>query len=225
MSVFAGLLPPTYKEEVIQWIKEDCPKTDIGGFVVGNKVESASLYCKSSTVLSGVPFVNVVLEYCSLSVDWLFEEGTFIDVEGNGKVKVAIVHGPARNILLAERVSLNILSRASGVALASRKAFDIKNAKGWHGYVAGTRKTTPGFSNVEKYSLLVGGASTHRLDLSQMVMLKDNHIWSAGNITNAVHKARSVAGFSAKIEVLLHTCMRLRVERCNDSFQFVQKHL
>jgi len=67
--------------------------------------------------------------------------------------------------------------------------------------VAGTRKTTPGFRLVEKYGLLVGGASTHRLDLSQMVMLKDNHIWSTGSIEAAVKKARGVSGFSQKIEV------------------------
>lgn len=63
------------------------------------------------------------------------------------------------------------------------------------------RKTTPGFRTVEKYSLIVGGIATHRLDLSQMVMLKDNHIWSTGSITNAVKKARQAAGFSSKIEV------------------------
>eukprot|EP00968_Pinguiococcus_pyrenoidosus_P021847 scaffold2930_cov244-Pinguiococcus_pyrenoidosus.AAC.14 len=68
-----------------------------------------------------------------------------------------------------------------------------------HGSVAGTRKTTPGFRIVEKYALLVGGGATHRLDLSQMVMLKDNHIWSAGSITDAVKVARSAAGFSAKV--------------------------
>jgi nicotinate-nucleotide pyrophosphorylase (carboxylating) len=67
--------------------------------------------------------------------------------------------------------------------------------------VAGTRKTTPGFRNVEKYALIVGGIATHRLDLSQMVMLKDNHIWSAGSITEAVKRARLAAGFSTKIEV------------------------
>ena len=55
---------------------------------------------------------------------------------------------------------------------------------------------------VEKYALLVGGIHTHRMDLSQMVMLKDNHIWSAGNIATAVQKARSVAGFSMRIEVI-----------------------
>ena len=211
MSYFGELLPPTFKDEVIQWLKDDCPKTDVGGFVVGSKTESATLYCKSSTVLAGVPFVNVVLEYCNLTVRWLIAEGMPIEVDSAGKVVVAVVSGDARNILLAERLSLNILSRASGVASASRRAVAIKQAKGWHGYVAGTRKTTPGFATVEKYALLVGGASTHRLDLSQMVMLKDNHIWSAGNITNAVHKARQAAGFSAKIEVtpsskLFHCC-------------------
>lgn len=56
-------------------------------------------------------------------------------------------------------------------------------AGGWHGEVAGTRKTTPGFRLVEKYAMLVGGASTHRHDLSGMVMLKDNHIWASGSIT------------------------------------------
>ncbi len=56
-------------------------------------------------------------------------------------------------------------------------------------------------SGVEKYAMLVGGAATHRHDLSQMVMLKDNHIWSTGSITNAVKKARSACGFSSKIEV------------------------
>ena len=83
----------------------------------------------------------------------------------------------------------------------ARKAASIAADNSWGGYVAGTRKTTPGFRIVEKYSLIVGGVATHRLDLSQMVMLKDNHIWSAGSIASAVAKARSAAGFSMKIEV------------------------
>lgn len=58
---------------------------------------------------------------------------------------------------------------------------------------------------VEKYALLVGGVGTHRMNLSSMVMLKDNHIWSSGSITNAVKSARSVAGFSTKVEVECQT--------------------
>jgi len=88
-----------------------------------------------------------------------------------------------QNILLGERVALNCLTRASGIATVARRLRQLADDRGWHGEVAGTRKTTPGFRLVEKYSLLVGGMSTHRYDLSSMVMLKDNHIWSAGSIT------------------------------------------
>ena len=75
---------------------------------------------------------------------------------------MATVSGPARKLLLGERTALNALSRASGVATAARAAVDVARAAGWHGHVAGTRKTTPGFRIVEKYALLVGGAATHR---------------------------------------------------------------
>jgi nicotinate-nucleotide pyrophosphorylase (carboxylating) len=203
--MLANLLTTGIRDEVEAWLRDDCPKMDIGGYVVGDKIETASLYCKSSTVLAGVPFANEVFNQCNVTFEWLAEESQSIEIsEKSPKVVVATVKGKVKDILLAERVSLNILSRASGVAAASRRAVNIKEASSWHGYVAGTRKTTPGFASVEKYALLVGGAATHRLDLSQMVMLKDNHIWSAGSITNAVKKARTAAGFSMKIEV--RTC-------------------
>ena len=201
---FAHLLPPGYKVEISRWVHEDCPTTDIGGFVVGENEEVADLLCKTSGVLAGVPFAQAVFDLLELRVVWLYEEGDFIDITtaSNKKVIVAKVTGKCRNILLAERTALNILSRAAGVATQARTASDIAKQAGWKGYVAGTRKTTPGFKMVEKYALLVGGASTHRMDLSQMVMLKDNHIWSSGSITKAVHKARTAAGFSMKIEVI-----------------------
>jgi nicotinate-nucleotide pyrophosphorylase (carboxylating) len=125
MSSFAHLLPSTFKEEVIRWAREDCPTTDIGGFVVGEKVETATLYCKSTTVLAGVPFANALLDYYGLTYTWNVEEGSLID-PGSGKVAVARVEGKCRDILLVERTCLNILSRASGVAAAARKACQIK---------------------------------------------------------------------------------------------------
>jgi nicotinate-nucleotide pyrophosphorylase (carboxylating) len=90
----------------------------------------------------------------------------------------------------------------------------VRNS-GYNGILAGTRKTTPGFRLVEKYGMLVGGIDAHRYDLSSMIMLKDNHIWSKGwginkfadlgSITEAVQAARSVGGFSLKIEVEVQT--------------------
>jgi nicotinate-nucleotide pyrophosphorylase (carboxylating) len=184
-------------------VQDDCPTTDVGGFVVGEKIEIAHLFCKASGVLAGVPFAQAVFDHLELQVEWNVEEGVYVDVSETKKVVIATVRGKCRHILLAERTALNILSRASGVATQSRKAVKIAETAGWHGYVAGTRKTTPGFKMVEKYALVVGGAATHRQDLSQMVMLKDNHIWSAGSISAAVKKARTAAGFSMKIEVRL----------------------
>jgi len=200
--MLSGLVTSSIKEEVRSWLYDDCPKMDIGGFVVGEKLESANLYCKSTTVLAGIPFANEVFLQCNVTCTWLVEEGTKVMVSKDApKVVIATVQGKAKDILLAERVSLNILSRASGIASAARSAAHIKEGCKWGGFVAGTRKTTPGFASVEKYALLVGGVATHRMDLSQMVMLKDNHIWSAGSITEAVKKARTAAGFSMKIEV------------------------
>lgn len=185
------------------WIREDCPSIDIGGFVVGDKAETAHLLCKQPGYLAGVPFAQAVFDELGLSAVWNFEEGAFIDTSfsSSGKVVVCVVTGKCKDILHAERTALNILSRASGIASACRKAAAIAEEKQWHGHVAGTRKTTPGFRTVEKYALIVGGCATHRQDLSQMVMLKDNHIWSAGSITGAVGKAKIAAGFSIKIEV------------------------
>lgn len=133
-----------------------------------------------------------------LTIEWRVKEGSHLPKD---VTVVAVVSGPARRLLLAERTALNILARASGIATAARRVATLAKEARWHGMVAGTRKTTPGFRLVEKHALLVGGAATHRLDLSQATMLKDNHIWSAGSITAAVRRARTVCGFSSKIEV------------------------
>lgn len=101
----------------------------------------------------------------------------------DGVTLTAVVRGPARCLLLGERPALNCLARASGIATRCSQLRAAAAAGGWHGEVAGTRKTTPGFRLVEKYAMLVGGVSMHRQDLSGMVMLKDNHIWASGSIT------------------------------------------
>lgn len=111
-------------------------------------------------------------------VEWIVEEGDMVVPEG--KTEIARVYGSARKIILGERTALNILSRCSGIALRARMVSELQHTLGFKGVIAATRKTTPGFRLVEKYGVLVGGLDTHRMDLSSMVMLKDNHIWSSG---------------------------------------------
>ncbi|ETS77730.1 Nicotinate-nucleotide pyrophosphorylase [Pestalotiopsis fici W106-1] len=199
----AHLLPPSWKAQITTWLAEDTPSFDYGGFVVGEDPRTATLWGKSAGIVAGVPFFNEIFAQCGCTVEWHLEEGAEVlpSKENNGKVKVATVRGPTRQLLLGERVGLNMLARCSGIATKTRKMVRLVREAGYTGILAGTRKTTPGFRLVEKYGMLVGGADAHRMDLSSMIMLKDNHVWSRGSITDAVKAARSVGGFALKIEV------------------------
>lgn len=193
------ILPPHCKQVVQSWLKEDIPAFDCAAMVVGDSVETAVLLCKSPGLLCGKPFFDMIFSELNCEVTWLVEEGHLLTPDPIQEV--ARVSGPANKLLQGERTALNVLTRASGIASFARELHDEVRKLGWHGEVAGTRKTTPGFRMVEKYALLVGGISTHRYDLSQMIMLKDNHIWAAGGVAEAVTKARRAGGFSIKIEV------------------------
>ncbi|KAI0019043.1 Quinolinate phosphoribosyl transferase [Xylariomycetidae sp. FL0641] len=197
------LLPPSWKAQVTSWLAEDTPSYDYAGFVVGNHARTATLWGKSAGIVAGIPFFDEVFAQCGCTVEWHAVEGSYINrpKDGSGKTKIATVTGPARALLLGERVGLNLLSRCSGVATCSRNLLLTLRSAGYDGILAGTRKTTPGFRLVEKYGMLVGGADTHRMDLSAMIMLKDNHIWSRGSITEAVAAAKTVGGFALKVEV------------------------
>ncbi len=214
---YSTLLPASNLKPVIQqWLIEDHPTFDVGGLVVGTSTKTAHLYMKSKGIFAGKPFVNAVFEEVGCEITWdesVAIEGSYLDPaehkdeHGNsiGKIVLAVVTGPVNALLRGERTALNTLSRCSGVATAAYESCQKieKVHPNWKGNIAGTRKTTPGaFRIVEKYALIVGGCNTHRLDLSQMCMLKDNHIWACGgNITKAVTLARRAAGFSQKIEV------------------------
>ncbi|KAF1956692.1 nicotinate-nucleotide diphosphorylase [Byssothecium circinans] len=154
----AHLLPQTYKRLISEWLEEDTPSFDYGGFVVGEEISEAKLLGKSEA-------------------------------------------SPVRKLLLGERVALNTLARCSGIATKSNCLLQLLRKAGYPNILAGTRKTTPGFRLVEKYGMLVGGVDAHRVDLSAMTMLKDNHIVAAGSITNAVRAAKSAGGFAIKVEV------------------------
>ncbi|KAG5651385.1 hypothetical protein H0H81_008884 [Sphagnurus paluster] len=193
------LLPPSWKTQITSWLAEDTPSFDYGGYVVGETQREAFLLGKGkdAAVLAGSPFFTEVFAQLGCEVEWHVGEGeTFEPIK-----HVATVRGKARHLLLGERIALNLLARCSGIATQSKKIKDLARGYGYNGIIAGTRKTTPGFRLVEKYGMLVGGIDPHRHDLSSMIMLKDNHIWSSGSITAAVQQARAVGGFSLLLDV------------------------
>ena len=220
----ADLLPARCKQEVSHWLAEDAPSFDYGGFVVGSEQKEAGLLMKSPGMIAGRPFFDEVFRQCGCVVSWISDEGVYQPETAfqHGPLKIANVTGPARQLLLAERVALNALARCSGIATKSRTMLMLAQNAGYRGIIAGTRKTTPGFRLVEKYGMLIGGIDAHRHDLSSMIMLKDNHIWSKGerkkiiskqgvtiranvcalgSITKAVQAAKAAGGFSLKVEV------------------------
>lgn len=210
-SSYANLLPANgrWKQQITEYLTEDVPSFDYGAYVVGDKEETASLYMKQAGLICGVPFAAEVFKQCELDVEWHYKEGTYVSDDElaahGGKIVVATVKGPANKILLSERTALNLMARASGIATQSHITKKLADESGYTGIIAGTRKTTPGLRQLEKYSMLVGGVDAHRYDLSSMVMLKDNHVTSTGSITEAVKSARKVCGFAVKVEVEVST--------------------
>ncbi|KQP56286.1 carboxylating nicotinate-nucleotide diphosphorylase [Methylobacterium sp. Leaf108] len=116
--------------------------------------------------------------------------------------------GPARAILTAERVALNLLCRMSGVATATHGLVEAARPHGKASIVC-TRKTTPGLRALEKHAVRAGGGSNHRFGLDDAVLIKDNHVAVAGGIVPAITRARARAGHLVKIEVEVDTLDQL----------------
>ena len=125
----------------------------------------------------------------------------------NGQL-LAVVTGDIRVLLSGERVALNYLQRMSGIATYTRQVADL--LKGSHVTLLDTRKTTPNCRVFEKYAVRIGGGCNHRYNLSDGVLLKDNHIGAAGSVTKAVEMAKAYAPFVRKIEIEVETLEQVK---------------
>jgi nicotinate-nucleotide pyrophosphorylase (carboxylating) len=121
---------------------------------------------------------------------------------------IATISGPARGILTAERVALNLLCRLSGIATATASV--VAAVRGYKADIVCTRKTTPGLRAIEKYAVRVGGGSNHRFGLDDAVLIKDNHVAIAGSVTEALKRAKEGVGHLVKIELEVDTLDQLR---------------
>ena len=157
----------------------------------------AELNTRSDGVLCGCEIFKLVYETLSdfVKIKFYFKDGDLIK-KGD---KIADLEGPAKDLLMGERLALNYIQRMSGIATETRKYQDA--IKPYKAMIADTRKTTPNFRAFEKYSVKTGGGMLHRFNLSDCAMIKDNHIKLAGSITAAVKKLREKISFTHKIEV------------------------
>lgn len=158
---------------------------------------SGALNTRSNGILCGSEVFETVFKILSPDVEikFYFKDGDRIE-KGD---KIADISGPAKYVLMGERVALNYVQRMSGIATETRKYKDAISKQKVQ--IVDTRKTTPNFRPFEKYAVFTGGGHMHRFNLSDCAMIKDNHIRLAGSITNAVNKLRGKISFTHKIEV------------------------
>ena len=180
--------------QIESWLREDVGHHDVTNQVPGET--TGRLVAKEDGVAAGLDAAEAVFDYLDVTVPERVEDGTAIE---SGTV-VLRVKGPAREVLRGERVAVNIAGHASGVAIRTNRAVAVARTVSDDVRIAATRKTTPGLRGIEKRAVAAAGGDTHRLDLSHMVMVKDNHIAEMG-LESAVAHFRERISFTTKIEV------------------------
>ncbi len=205
------MLPPAITIDPIleSWLREDIgrgDRTTSGIFPEQSPPGTAVWIAKAPGVVAGLPIAARVFQLLESNTKFqcLVPEGTHCEVG----TQIAIAHGSLATLLMAERVALNLVMRLSGISTLTRqyvKALSDSSTK-----LVDTRKTTPGLRIFEKYATLMGGALNHRHGLDDAVMVKDNHIVAAGNITAAIESIRLRIPFTTLIEVETETLNQVK---------------
>lgn len=188
---------------ILHTLKEDITSEDVSTNAVmpQPKMGTAQLICKDTGVLCGLDVFKRTFELLdeSVQVQFFAEEGAAVEP---GQL-LGELRGDIRVLLSGERTALNYLQRMSGIATITRRY--VQALAGTNTVLLDTRKTTPNMRPFEKYAVKVGGAMNHRYNLSDGVLLKDNHIGAAGSVQKAVAAARAYAPFVRKVEVETET--------------------
>lgn len=188
---------------ILNTLKEDITSEDVSTNAVmpEDKQGKADLICKQDGILCGLEVFVRTFELLDKTsrFETSYKDG---DKVCKGDV-IGVIYGDVKAILSGERTALNYLQRMSGIATMTREYMD--ELKGYSTVLLDTRKTTPNMRPFEKEAVRVGGATNHRYNLSDGVLLKDNHIGAAGSVTKAIEMARAYAPFVRKIEIETET--------------------
>jgi nicotinate-nucleotide pyrophosphorylase (carboxylating) len=190
---------PSFHKSVENFLKEDIGEGDIttNAIVPENHTSKAIIQAKANGVVAGHIFAQEIFKF--LDQDIRYQE---LKQDGEHVIKgdiLATIKGKSRAILTGERVALNILQRLSGIATITRSF--VKAVEGTGVKVLDTRKTSPGLRSIEKYAVRMGGGYNHRLNLSEMALIKENHIALAGSIKEAVKRLKSQSNAPIEVEV------------------------
>ena len=180
--------------QIEAWLREDVGHHDVTNHVPGET--TGRLVAKEGGIAAGLDAACAVFDYLGVDADPLVADGDRIEAGGT----VLAVEGTARQILRGERIAVNVAGHASGIATKTREAVEAAREESDDVRIAGTRKTTPGLRGIEKRAVVAGGGDSHRLDLSHMVMVKDNHVAEMG-LEDAIAHFRGRVSFATNIEV------------------------
>ena len=186
-------------ELILSALREDITSEDITTNSVMREYQlgEVELICKQDGVIAGLDVFKRTFELLDSKTEVTFTKKDG-DTVKNGD-KIGVVRGDIRVLLSGERTALNYLQRMSGIATYTRSIADL--LKGSKTRLLDTRKTTPNMRVFEKYAVKVGGGYNHRYNLSDGILLKDNHIGAAGGVKEAVQMAKEYAPFVRKIEI------------------------
>lgn len=186
-------------ELILSALREDITSEDITTNSVMREYQlgEVELICKQDGVIAGLDVFKRTFELLDSKTEVTFTKKDG-DTVKNGD-KIGVVRGDIRVLLSGERTALNYLQRMSGIATYTRSIADL--LKGSKTKLLDTRKTTPNMRVFEKYAVKVGGGYNHRYNLSDGILLKDNHIGAAGGVKEAVQMAKEYAPFVRKIEI------------------------
>lgn len=188
---------------IISALEEDITSEDVTTNAVmrEDKLGRADLIAKEDGILCGLEIFRRVFELLDETsvFETKFKDG---DTVKNGEV-IGVIKGDIKALLSGERTALNYLQRMSGIATFTNQF--VKELEGYKTKLLDTRKTTPNMRIFEKYAVKVGGGCNHRYNLSDGILLKDNHIGAAGSVTKAVEMAKEYAPFVRKVEVEVET--------------------
>jgi nicotinate-nucleotide pyrophosphorylase (carboxylating) len=190
---------PLARAKLVGLLKEDLPFGDVTSeLLVDEKTEAtAEITAKGEGMLSGI---EALLEACS-EFDLKYERFKRSGETFSSGDRICRISGNARTLMGLERTILNLLSKLSGIATATWTATQAVREINDTTRIAGTRKTTPGLRELEKEALRHGGGDTHRFSLSDMLLIKDNHIALAGGVQEALKRAIEGKSFAHKVEI------------------------
>ena len=174
-------------------MEEDLGEWDDSSSLIPELEARAVVVAREDCIISGLAEAREIYDYFGLTSEALYDEGEYVPANG----QVLYVRGSARAILQSERLALNFMARMSGISTLTRQC--VLSAGGLV-RIAATRKTTPGFRLFEKKAVFLGGGDTHRFNLSDAVLIKDNHIQILG-LEECLRRGKQLASFTKKIEV------------------------